>query len=69
VSIESDAEKDLALSDGDAEGIVGGKKTKKTAAKHAATTHQVTYINVPAYSGTPDDTLPASDCEDDTTTT
>ena len=68
MGIETDAEKDLALSDDDAEGIVGGKKTKKVAAKHA-TTHKVTYINVPAYSGTPDDTLPASDCDPDETTT
>ena len=65
MGIETDAEKDLALSDGDAEGIVGGKKAKKTAAKHTATTHPVTYIKVPGYSGTPDDTLPASDCEPD----
>ena len=28
MSIESDAEKDLALSDEDAEGVVGGKKTQ-----------------------------------------
>jgi hypothetical protein len=69
VGIETDAEKDLALSDNDAEGIVGGKKAKKTATKHAATTHKVTYINVPGYTGTPDDTLPASDCDPDETTT
>jgi hypothetical protein len=69
VSIESDADKDLALSDGDAEGIVAGKKSKKAAAKHVAT-HKVPYIVVPAYSGPPDDSLPDSGCDpDDPTTT
>ena len=50
MSIESDAQKDLALSDDDAEGVVGGKKkAKKLAqhktAQHAAATSSVTYIN------------------------
>jgi hypothetical protein len=61
VSIESEAQKDLALSDEDAEGVVGGKKTKKTATK----ARTVPYIKVPAFTGTPDSTLPASDCDPD----
>jgi hypothetical protein len=66
VSIESEAEKDLALSDEDAEGIAGGKKTKHATSKG----HTVPYIKVPGFTGTPDSTLPESDCEpDDTTTT
>ena len=68
MSIESEAQKDLALSDEDAEGVAGGKKTKKTAA-HTAKGHTVPYIKVPAFSGTPDSTLPESDCDPDETTT
>jgi hypothetical protein len=64
VSIESEAQRDLSLSDDDAEGIAGGKKTKKTAS-HAAPGHSVPYIKVPGYTGTPDSTLPESDCDPD----
>jgi hypothetical protein len=49
VSIESDAQKDLALSDEDAAGIAGGKGSKKVAKKpatHPAATHTVGYIDV-----------------------
>jgi hypothetical protein len=54
------------LSDEDAEGIAGGKKTKHATSKG----HTVPYIKVPGFTGTPDSTLPESDCEpDDTTTT
>jgi hypothetical protein len=68
VSIEADAQKDLALTDGDADGVVGGKRSKKAAVKHkAAPAHQVPFIQMPGYSGTPDDTLPPSDCEPDET--
>ena len=48
MSIESDAQKDLALSDDDAEGIAGGKKAKKAtkiAAKPAS--HSVVYTYSP----------------------
>ena len=68
MSIEADAQKDLALTDGDADGVVGGKRSKKAAAKHkTAPARQVSYTYLPAYSGTPDDTLPPSDCEPDDT--
>ena len=68
MSIESDAQKDLALSDEDAEGVVGGKKLKVT--KHtAASTHSVPYTKVPGFTGTPDSTLPESDCDPDAPTT
>lgn len=66
MSIESEAEKDLALSDEDAEGVAGGKKAKKAKSK-AAPSHAVRYIQVPAYQGTPDTTLPDSDCDPDET--
>jgi hypothetical protein len=36
VRIESDAQKDLALSDEDAENVAGGKETRKKSAKHTA---------------------------------
>ena len=64
MSIEADAQKDLALSEKDAEGIVGGKKTKKAAAKHTAA-RSVPFIQVPGFTGTPDSTLPESDCDPD----
>jgi hypothetical protein len=64
VSIEQDAQKDLALSDEDAEGVAGGKKAKKTAAK-ASAGRKVPYTVVPAYTGVPDSTLPESDCDPD----
>jgi len=67
VSIEQDAQKDLSLSDEEAEGVAGGKKTKQ--AKHAAAGHSVPYIKVPGFSGTPDSTLPESDCDPDEATT
>jgi hypothetical protein len=65
VSIEQDAQQDLSLTDQDAEGVAGGKKTKKTAAKHKASGASVPYIKVPGFTGTPDSTLPESDCEPD----
>jgi len=67
VSIEQEAEKDLALSEDDADGIVGGKRTKKAGASHASS-HVVPFIKVPKFSGTPDDTLPPSDCAPDDST-
>ena len=66
MSIEQDAQKDLSPSDEEAEGIVGGKKMKHTATKHAAG-GSVQYIKVPGFSGTPDSTLPESDCAPDDT--
>jgi hypothetical protein len=66
VSIEQDAQKDLSPSDEEAEGIVGGRKMKHTATKHAAG-GSVQYIKVPGFSGTPDSTLPESDCGPDDT--
>jgi hypothetical protein len=65
VSIEQDAEKDLALSDDDAENIAGGKKTKHTATKHHAAERVVPYTKVAGFTGTPDSTLPESDCDPD----
>jgi hypothetical protein len=62
VSIESEAAKNLALSDEDAEGIAGGNKAEKTASR-AASTHTVAYTKVAAFAGTPDSTLPESDCD------
>jgi hypothetical protein len=48
MSIEQDAEKDLALNDEDAENVAGGKK-----AKHAAkpATHAVKFIQSPGFTG------------------
>ena len=70
MGIEQEAEKDLALSEDDAENVVGGKKTKKTAAKTAphAKTYSVGYVNVQATpSGSVDDsgtTAWGDDCDD-----
>jgi hypothetical protein len=47
MSNEFEAEKDLALSDEDAENVLGGKKRKK----HAAPTHKVQVIYSPGASG------------------
>jgi len=65
VSIEQDAQKDLSLTDEEAEGVAGGKKAKHT----KAAGHSVPYIKVPGFSGTPDSTLPESDCDPDEATT
>jgi hypothetical protein len=68
VSIESDADRDLALSDEDAEGVVGGtKKAKKTAktTHHAAASHSVTYNYSPGASGPAQPyTSDGDDCND-----
>jgi len=68
MGIEQEAERDLSLSDADAENVVGGKKAKKTAAKHTAKTYKVGYVNVPASTtGAPDDsgtTAWTDDCDD-----
>jgi hypothetical protein len=71
MGIEQDAQQDLALTDEDAENIAGGKKAKKashTAAKHAAASHSVSYIQAPAATGgSPDDsgtTAWTDDCDD-----
>jgi hypothetical protein len=50
MSIEQDAQKDLALSDEDAEGIAGGKKSKHVA-KKATPTHKVNVISSPGFTG------------------
>jgi hypothetical protein len=68
VSIESDANQDLALTDEDAEDVVGGKRAKKAATHKphpAATTSSVTYNYSPGASGpaTPY-TSDGDDCED-----
>jgi hypothetical protein len=49
MSIEQDAEKDLALDEADAAGIVGGKKTKKAAKPK---TYPVKMIVQPSFPGT-----------------
>jgi hypothetical protein len=72
VSIDSDANQDLALTGEDAEGVVGGKnakKAKKAAAKHKAATHAatytVTYIDSPGLSGPAQPyTSDGDDCDD-----
>jgi hypothetical protein len=65
VSIEQDAQQDLSLTDEDAEGVAGGKKTKHTAAKSHASERVVPYTKVAGFTGTPDSTLPESDCDPD----
>jgi hypothetical protein len=53
VSIESDANQDLALSDEDAEGVVGGRKHAKKSEKAHASTKPL-YIDQQATFGTPE---------------
>jgi hypothetical protein len=70
MSIESEAERDLALTDEDAENVVGGKKTVKKAAHHAAATHtagQPLMIKQDQVYGPVSDQLPESDCDPDGT--
>jgi hypothetical protein len=66
MGIEREAERDLSLTDADAENVAGGKRAKKTAAKHAAA--KVEYVNVPASTtAAPDDsgtTAWTDDCDD-----
>ena len=69
MSIESDANQDLALSEEDAEGVVGGKRAKKAAAKHKTATHAAS--NTVSYSYSPGASGPAQpytsdgdDCDD-----
>jgi hypothetical protein len=50
MSIESDAQQDLSLTDEDAENVAGGKKTKH-AAKPKPATHQVNVISSPGFTG------------------
>jgi hypothetical protein len=69
MGIEQDAERDLSLTDEDAESVAGGKKAKKTAVKHTAPrSSPVTYVNVPASTtAAPDDsgtTAWTDDCDD-----
>jgi hypothetical protein len=69
VSIESDANQDLALTEEDADGVVGGKKAKKPA-KHKAAPHHaaagsVTYTYTPGASGPAQPyTSDGDDCDD-----
>jgi hypothetical protein len=69
MGIEQEAERDLSLTDADAENVAGGKRAKKTAAKHAAAkTNPVGYVNVPpSTTAAPDDsgtTAWTDDCDD-----
>jgi hypothetical protein len=69
MGIEQEAERDLSLTDADAEIVAGGKRVKKTAAKHvAATANPVGYVNVPASTtAAPDDSGTiawSDDCDD-----
>jgi hypothetical protein len=72
MSIEQEAQKDLAVSDDDAEGVVGGKKAKH-AAKPAA--HKVKMIVSPGFTGPDQPTqyvegnLGNDDCGDGSETT
>jgi hypothetical protein len=70
VGIESEAQRDLLLSETDAENVVGGKKMLKHTAKHATATpagprppllikQDIVYFPVV------DTTLPESDCDPD----
>lgn len=69
MSIESDANQDLALTDDDAEGVVGGKKQAKKPAHHNVATHAAAggsvTVNYSPASGTPQEyTSDGDDCED-----
>jgi hypothetical protein len=72
MSIENEADKDLALSETDAENVAGGRMVSKKTAKHKAPTHKaktypVTYINANAPIGPVDDsgtTAWSDDCDD-----
>jgi hypothetical protein len=62
MTVESDAQKDLALSDEEAENVVGGKKTKS--AKHTkAPTYPVEYIHTAGSSSPQVATDDPSDCD------
>jgi hypothetical protein len=50
MSIEQDAQKDLALSDEDAQNVAGGKKSKQ-AAKKPAGVHEVKFTYSPGFTG------------------
>ena len=63
MSIESDAQQDLALGDEDAEYVVGGKKATKKGAKTTPASHPVDYIHLPG-STNPTDGLTDGDCSD-----
>jgi hypothetical protein len=68
--METDAQKDLALDDAEAEGVVGGRQVKKTAAKskagHSAPTHTVDFVHLtgggPSVDGL--ETTDPDDCAD-----
>ena len=60
MSIESDAQKDLALTDEDAEGVVGGKRAKHTTKK---TSHPA--ANTVSYTYSPGPSGPAQPYTDD----
>ena len=68
MSIESDANEDLALTEEDAEGVVGGKKQVHKAAHHKAAPHaagSVTYNYSPGASGPAQPyTSDGDDCDD-----
>lgn len=67
MSIETEAHKDLALTDGDADNVVGGKKTRKKTVKHpaaAAGSRPPLLIKQDiVYYPVVDQTLPPSDCD------
>jgi hypothetical protein len=66
MSIESEAERDLALTDEDAENVVGGKKTVKKSTHHAGGTHtagQPLMIKQDQVYGPVSDTLPDDNCD------
>jgi hypothetical protein len=69
MSIDEQATTDLSLNDEDAENVIGGKKTKKTAAKKhvAAPTRQVPYLKVDGSGGPVDDSGHSGDddCAED----
>jgi hypothetical protein len=72
MSIEQEAQKDLAVSDDDAEGVVGGKKTRKTV---KPATHKVNVIVSPGFTGPDQPTqfvegnMGNDDCDDGSQTT
>ena len=65
MSIDSDAQKDLALTDEDAEGVVGGKKQAKKhkAETHPAAAHTVSYSYSPGATGPATSTTDDEDCD------
>jgi hypothetical protein len=70
MSIEADAQKDLAMTDADAESVIGGRRAKKSAKKstvaHRAPTHPVDYIRESGGSDPADglETTDPDDCAD-----